>query len=990
MVDSKVFLQSHISKQSSNTSNGVNVQLKGKRKLLPTTDMSESVSQYEQYLEERGKCNKIRLTCQVNPICSNVLYNSVTEIVRNEGSDDVEVLNYGNGTIEKGNVSGGKTYESGFWSSPSWNGDALTVLNGNANGSHPTNAIRDTQLSSPSNGFVYHCGKDIFNNHLIRSNTFKTICKRKDGKEDTPEDKSGTTFNTIADKMRDVNGNEVVETLYFPVDAPIDGHKKDVTMHVYRYDDILTYADSVKNRLVQKYDGWVGFYNRSKIKSYSDFKNGEIMDIERPIMYKNGGDFIEMYPDRSLYSFVPKFNKSRKRVEKNWEYCITYPSSSTTDGFDSIINKSNGALKAIYFDENSKGDNGGSQLVIYGISKHGLMVGDFVSVYKTLRNGTDERVVESAEVSAVVDDYIFVLKGNSTAISNSWYDVSQDDLNNGCIEVDGVCYSLAPNKKYFTVSYSCSGCSGSTSGSTTSTDNNKYYLVNGKYVNLDLDSQHISYKKVVNGIECNYYVRIFSKVPNFKNASAVTSSEYDIYKDDSKLIKEYQGSDYDFESHVSRLAFAKNIYGDEIGEVVFTDDIDISNLKDNLGRPLSTLYITFLKSNGGYKEWYGLGTNIDPSSDKVTYSHCFGALTCGYETSDESIYTNGISSINKINNIDKDAIGVDVSYINKDVKKDRDDGYFKDVEVAYGVDKNFYGDLCFYDEYNATEVSIQPMMYRFNTAQRESSSSVSGETFNGYNYDDIVYDDYDISNTFTIKTSQVSGTNSRKEGYYYKPHYPIEIKMFGKLNSVRPDFLKIRSIKKDEKRDGVYSIVTSSYHYLGVGDKAMIYDSTQEKYYTLVTVKNNDSNYKKFYCKVYSEDGKTLEKLTFMDGDGKSHDLLNTNDDVARGLYMSDFKLFKVDNLEIPSYAKILKDGTCRYVWRDIINNGFNPTVSSVEEYPFTNGAFYINKRIDIYVRRQDPYNMYGLYNDDDISGDESKTEVIVDDSYVKSDDIKC
>lgn len=981
MVDSKVFLQSHISKQSSNTSNGVNVQLKGKRKLLPTTDMSESVSQYEQYLEERGKCNKIRLTCQVNPICSNVLYNSVTEIVRNEGSDDVEVLNYGNGTIEEGNVSGGKTNDSKFWSSSRWSGDALTVLNGNANGSHPTNAIRDTQLSSPSNGFVYHCGKDIFNNHLIRSNTFKTICKRKDDKEDTLKDKSSTTFNTIADKMRDVNGNEVVETLYFPVDAPINGHKKDVTMHVYRYDDILTYADSVKNRLVQKYDGWVGFYNRSKIKSYNDFKKGEIMDIERPIMYKNGGDFIEMYPDRSLYSFVPKFNKHRKRVEKNWEYCITYPSSSTTDGFDSIINKSNGALKAIYFDENSKGDNGGSQLVIYGISKHGLMVGDFVSVYKTLRNGTDERVVESAEVSAVVDDYIFVLKGNSTAISNSWYDVSQVATISG--------YTLAPNKKYFV---DASG--------------NKYYLVNGKYVNLDLDSQHISYKKVVNGIECNYYVRIFSKVPNFKNASAVTSSEYDIYKDDSKLIKEYQGSDYDFESHVSRLAFAKNIYGDEIGEVVFTDDIDISNLKDNLGRPLSTLYITFLKSNGGYKEWYGFdNVPIYPSSDKVTYSHCFGALTCGYETSDESIYTNGINSINKINNIGGDAMGVDVSYINKDWRNSQSNGtenshsndtknsYFNYTEVAYGVDKNFYGDLCFYDEYNATEVSIQPMMYRFNTAQRESILSSNDDVidkFSGYNYDDIVYDDYDISNTFTVKTSQVSGTNSRKEGYYYKPHYPIEIKMFGKLNSVRPDFLKIRSIKKDEKIEGVYSIVTSSYHYLGVGDKAMIYDSTQEKYYTLVTVKNNDSNYKKFYCKVYSEDGKTLEKLTFMDGDGKSHDLLNTNDDVARGLYMSDFKLFKVDNLEIPSYAKILKDGTCRYVWRDIINNGFNPTVSSVEEYPFTNGAFYINKRIDIYVRRQDPYNMYGLYNDDDISGYDSKTEVIVDDSYVKSDDIKC
>ena len=76
---------------------------------VPQNHMVKSDPQYEQYLEERGKCNKIRLTCQVNPICSNVLYNSVTEIVRNEGSDDVEVLNYGNGTIEKGNMSVGKT-----------------------------------------------------------------------------------------------------------------------------------------------------------------------------------------------------------------------------------------------------------------------------------------------------------------------------------------------------------------------------------------------------------------------------------------------------------------------------------------------------------------------------------------------------------------------------------------------------------------------------------------------------------------------------------------------------------------------------------------------------------------------------------------------------------------------------------------------------------------------------------------------------------------
>ena len=53
-----------------------------------------------------------------------------------------------------------------------------------------------------------------------------------------------------------------------------------------------------------------------------------------------------------------------------------------------------------------------------------------------------------------------------------------------------------------------------------------------------------------------------------------------------------------------------------------------------------------------------------------------------------------------------------------------------------------------------------------------------------------------------------------------------------------------------------------------------------------------------------------------------------------------------------------------------------------------------INKKIDIYVRRQDPYGVYGLYDGvgigADISGDDSYTEVVSDNNYVKSDDIKC
>ena len=947
-MDAKIFLQSHLSKKSSNTSNGVNVQFKGRRKLLPTNDVSEIVSQYDQYLLERESCNKIRLTCQVNPICTNVLFNPITEIVRYEGSNNVELLNYidENGSTELKNTD--LLYK-----------DTKVLCSISSSSNHHTNAIRDTQLSNTKNGFIYHCGLDILNNHLIRSNTFKTICRRD-------KDSDSNVFNTIGDTMRDVSGNQVIETLYFPVSSSVEGHKKDVEAHIYRYDDILQFDESISNRLIKKYDGWVGFYNRSKIKSYSNFENGDIMDIERPIMYKNGGDFIEMYPDRSLYSFVPKFNKYRNRIEKNWEYCITYPSSSTTEGFESIINGDLKSLKAIYFDENSQGDNGGSQLVIYGITKHGLKVGDFVNIYNTyIEDGktVNEVVAYSAEVTNVVDDYIFILQGISSTISDTWCylsDMNKKENDNETLYYNDVGYKNHSNK-YLTKSGS----------------NTKYYIINNKYVNLDDKAQNISYKKVVNGVECDYYVRVFEKVPNFKNASAVTSSEYDIYKNDSELIHEYQDKKYDFESHVSRLAFAKNIYGDDVGEIVFTDDIDISNLIDNLGRPISTLYIMFFKSNKGYKEWYGfypenyIEKRIDINSDNVTYSHCFGMLTCGYETSDESICNSDIDSIYTINNIGESSQGISISKLNKG----RGD-YYYDTEIAYDVDKKFYGDICCYDGYNIVEESIQPIMHRFNTAQRESSNSLSNVFYQKFNYDNIIYDDYDINQNFTIKTSVVDNVNQKKEGYYYKPFYPIEIKTFGSLNSVSPDFLKIIGIKKYDGENGIYySISTLSYHYLSPGDKSMIYDTEQDKYYTLVTIKNNESNYKKFYFVAYDEKGTEKVDLDISD--------------------YSKFKLFKIDNLEVSSHASLLKDGTCRFVWRDLYNNGFSPTsAKSTEEYPFTNGAFYINKKIDIYVRRQDPYGVYGLYDGvgigADISGDDSYTEVVSDNNYVKSDDIKC
>ena len=1037
-MDTKIFLQAFNSKKSSNTSGGLNVQFKEKRKLIPLDGVADVISQYDLYSEERKNCNIIRLTCQVNPVCTNVLFNKITEIVKNEGDSGVTHINYRikgsssindlfRGVVYKPNISSANPME--FWgggdmkyqtSDKRIGGSAsFESINQSYNNNnqvqtetkyHPTNAIRDTQLSNNVTNFVYNCGLDILNNHLIRSKTFKVVSRMPDDFNPSQYNEEYTAFNTIADMLRDVNGKKVPEKMSLPKSANVNDGALLFPLHIYEYDDICTFEECVDNRLLVRHNGWVGFENKPKIKSYLDFVNDDVMDIDRPIMYMNGGDFVDMYPSHDLYSFVPKYNSFKNRVERNWNYCITYPSSSytpseKTDSFSDIIEYRNGinSLKAIYFDENTRFDNGVSQLVIYGIAKHGLSKGDYVNIYKTYKDDTVEKVMDTAEVLEVVDDYIFVVFGSNEQISNYWVKLSKDELSGVkdlIVTIDGTSetFKLDVNtKKYFTKN---------------GDNKKKYYIINKSYVNLDDDAQNISYKKVVNDIECDYYIRIFSKLPNFKYASGDTSNEYQLYKDNEKVIHEYQDSMYDFESHISRLAFAKNIYNDNIGEVVFTDDIDISNLHDNLGRPLTSLYLTFVKNNKGYKEWYGYDYKSDDwaesdiSANTVEYSHAFGKITCGIKTSDESIYEQNINSINRISNVvdgNPLPIGYRVGgFINDSrrayVLENGKEIKIPDEEIWYETDKQFYGDLCYYDGYNAVENHIEYVMHRFNTAQRESISSLSNKYYSGFTYDEIRCDDYDISDDYEIESHTYENIcNNHTEGYYYNPHYEIPIKTFGRLQTMMPDFLDIREFKIANDGDNTkYRFVTLEQHFLSVGDKAVLYDRYQDKYYDLVTVSDSGNNYNVFTCIVYDEktDKEATNGITCLVGDNEvtikdfSTYGLTLASEGESDVKLSDFRLFKMDNLDAPSYCKVLKDGTCRVIWRDVINNGFDNENDDIEEYPFTNGAFYVNKRVDIYVRRQDPYAFYGLYCNSDIEGE--ITDMSNEDNYVKDEDIEC
>ena len=91
-MERKIFLEKNRSLISTNVERKIDVDLSTKTRLLPNHNLMDNFSLYKQYNKERDECNKFRVILNVNPICSNVLYNVRTEIVINEGSSGCTLL----------------------------------------------------------------------------------------------------------------------------------------------------------------------------------------------------------------------------------------------------------------------------------------------------------------------------------------------------------------------------------------------------------------------------------------------------------------------------------------------------------------------------------------------------------------------------------------------------------------------------------------------------------------------------------------------------------------------------------------------------------------------------------------------------------------------------------------------------------------------------------------------------------------------------------
>jgi hypothetical protein len=217
-------------------------------------------------------------------------------------------------------------------------------------------------------------------------------------------------------------------------------------------------------------------------------------------------------------------------------------------------------------------------------------------------------------------------------------------------------------------------------------------------------------KRLFGGVESTYYFRKFRRVKT-KTGDLLAKKDCDLYK----------------------LAFSENYFNDSNVQFHFNNDIDITDLKDNLNRPLSELYLTTIKTSS---------------------NNLFGLVSSGIET----------PFIPKLNTSETNIYLLQVPVINKIHNSSNNTPFTSHVPLESSVtfennNNDYYGDLVEYNTNELIETVLADVFHRFNTLNRETPNQTMSYTING-----------DTNTTINL--------GPRQEGYYYKAHHLIKIREF--------------------------------------------------------------------------------------------------------------------------------------------------------------------------------------------------------------------
>lgn len=787
--------------------------------ILPHEHIETKVNEYALFMKEYDESNKYRLVFSFNPICSNVLFNVITEVTQNEGSDNCVLFNT--------HTSSFKTDDENIKKYLKYTRRIKSDSDGTTQFLTKEKLIMDTGYSHPEVGNLeYHCGYDIFDNHILRSKDFVIVNQLHNG--NTDEDCRG--FNTLSDYLRDNIGMPKTDrNLTDPTDDR-DEVSSSIKKHLYTTDTVYSYTTSINENLTED-NGWLGFINKGNlnipnyiIKGNANKKDKNII-INRVINNRDIGTFIDMYPDRSLYSILPKYNKHRDRYENNWEFCLTYPFENfydnklvTEHGYNGIegILKLDGTLQ-IGTAPNTK------IITLRTFVEHGLNPSDKFKLAYFIED-SNGNLKHSGET---VNECTVIGTGGNSYEKKQYIKFRVNDIQNLVTQIYENVEKLKPNADITAI---------------------EEELGNGTFA-VDRDyftNNNVKFRfcKIVGDSKSKYYIRKF------------------------KILRKGDGKKYNYT--LNKLAFAENVYEDRIGEIIFDDIIDVTGVKNNLGLPLHEIFISVFKTNHGYKEWYG--STFKGNDPSVEFSHCFGELTSGFDMpSDDECLDYNVHRLHNITISNPKTIGIPLSGVALEhdlcLKNDND---------------SFCGDIVEFNEYTLKETVLEDVYYRFNTAQRETSNKI----YSKLEYHEIMSDDYDFNYKEFIGTKNIAindnatpmynaPVNLNPEGYYYKAHYRVPLKEYmprvywgsdklvkvvhATFDTVIPSGTTYQHITFDKDMyayditcDKIYNMITYDKIYLlnktDINDKVygIIVEFNNNKYKILIDKKITISNYNFF------------------------------------------------------------------------------------------------------------------------------------------------
>lgn len=294
------------------------------------------------------------------------------------------------------------------------------------------------------------------------------------------------------------------------------------------------------------------------------------------------------------------------------------------------------------------------------------------NLYLTYPFSIDEQVLEFNGVN--INDGISIVSGYSVTIEDRSMTVLISAINHG-LESDSLINFDSTNQTIFDGSHEVYQI-----GDEVGVNTNNAFILDVNLTIPDFINSESRIKKVIEGIESQYYSRWFRKI------TKVGSFEF------------------------YNTAFAQNYFSDQLYSYRFTNDIDVSLYSDYKNRPLTDLYLTFIKRDlleNGQQFWTPVQSGI-----KNDY------LDSNYNIQ----LVNSLPSATKVED---------------------------NVNTSTDL---FFGDIVEFNVITQEEIVLHEAYHRFNTRNREENNFLEGYYYKAHQKTSIKqYADY-VNITFSGDT----------------------------------------------------------------------------------------------------------------------------------------------------------------------------------------------------------------------------------------------